>query len=351
MGLSDEQLGFLLVCFAGSATGLGAAVVFSERLVKMASKQVLASALALSSGVMCYVSFVEIFVKSQQAFEAPLGPNDAYLAATASLFMGMFFMGAVDALVHKLDATHDASHSADPRQYMAEPISPADAAVAVHESGGPSAADRENARGPEDLETPRDDDDHEDVQVVGEATTPRHDAFEMTKGGQSGGGAALTSKKQKPEELAKMSLLTALAIGLHNFPEGLATFVATVADPAVGVALAVAIAVHNVPEGLCVSLPFYFATGDRWKGMKWAVLSGLSEPLGAGLGWIVLGNKVNEVVYGIIFGMVAGMMIMIVIHELMPTAHKYDPTDKYVTKSFTAGMVIMAASLVLFVYS
>jgi len=321
------------VCFAGSATGLGAAVVFSERLVKMASKQVLASALALSSGVMMYVSFVEIFVKSQMAFEAPLGPNDAYLAATASLFAGMLFMGGVDALVHHLDSQHDAIHSADPRQYMAEPVSPhPDAIVSVNENeGGPSAAEGNLA---------------DDVEL--QATSATDAARTETTTDKL---ADKVKKDQKPEDLAKMSLLTALAIGLHNFPEGLATFVATVADPAVGVALAVAIAVHNVPEGLCVSLPFYFATGDRWAGMKWAVLSGLSEPLGAGLGWIVLGNKVNEIVYGIIFGMVAGMMIMICIHELMPTAHKYDPTDKYVTKSFTAGMLVMAASLVLFVYS
>ena len=331
MALSNEQLGFILVCFAGSATGLGAAVVFSERLVKMASKQVLASALALSSGVMCYVSFVEIFVKSQMAFEAPLGPNDAYLAATASLFAGMFFMAMVDALVHHLDAQHDAIHSSDPRQYMADPISPNDAMVSVHGDGAPSAADRSASN--EEVVLDLDDE---------EAKRESQKALEIT---------STPKKNSSSQDLAKMSLLTALAIGLHNFPEGLATFVATVADPAVGVALAVAIAVHNVPEGLCVSLPFYFATGDRWRGMKWAVLSGLSEPLGAGLGWIVLGNKVNEVVYGMIFGMVAGMMIMIVIHELMPTAHKYDPSDKYVTKSFTVGMLIMAASLVLFVYS
>ena len=79
-------------------------------------------------------------------------------------------------------------------------------------------------------------------------------------------------------------MMTALAIGIHNFPEGLATFVATLDDPAVGASLAIAIAIHNIPEGLCVSIPIYFATGDRWKAFRWALLSGVSAeflPTGA----------------------------------------------------------------------
>jgi zinc transporter ZupT len=124
MGLSDAQLGFVLVCAAGSATGLGAAVVFSERLVQMASKRFLASALGVSAGVMLYVSFVEIFVKSQQAFEATasLGPSDAYFAASGALFAGILLMGALDKVVHALDPRHQASHSSDPGQYMADHV-------------------------------------------------------------------------------------------------------------------------------------------------------------------------------------------------------------------------------------
>ena len=145
-------------------------------------------------------------------------------------------------------------------------------------------------------------------------------------------------------------MMTALAIGIHNFPEGLATFVATLDDPAVGASLAIAIAIHNIPEGLCVSIPIYFATGDRWKAFRWALLSGVSEPVGALLGWLLLKDHFNELLYGIVFGMVAGMMVMICLNELIPTAHRYDPQDKVVTKSITAGMVVMAASLCLFVY-
>lgn len=152
------------------------------------------------------------------------------------------------------------------------------------------------------------------------------------------------------EKLVRMGLMTALAIGIHNFPEGLATFVASLSDPSVGAALAVAIAIHNIPEGLCVAIPVYYATGNRWKAFGWALLSGVSEPIGAGLGWLILKDMMSELVYGLLFGIVAGMMVNITIHELIPTAVRYDPADKVTTNSIIIGMVIMAASLTLFLY-
>lgn len=155
------------------------------------------------------------------------------------------------------------------------------------------------------------------------------------------------SKKEK-KRLSMMSLKTAVAIALHNFPEGLATFVATMQDPAVGIVLAIAIAIHNIPEGLCVSLPVYYATGNRWKAFSWGLLSGVSEPLAALLGWLVLASFFNDMIYGILFGVVAGMMVLIAVKELLPTAHRYDPTDSVVTNSFITGMAVMAMSLVLF---
>eukprot|EP00747_Dinoflagellata_sp_TGD_P128570 gnl/TRDRNA2_/TRDRNA2_174554_c0_seq2.p1 gnl/TRDRNA2_/TRDRNA2_174554_c0~~gnl/TRDRNA2_/TRDRNA2_174554_c0_seq2.p1 ORF type:complete len:418 (-),score=68.60 gnl/TRDRNA2_/TRDRNA2_174554_c0_seq2:35-1288(-) len=111
--------------------------------------------------------------------------------------------------------------------------------------------------------------------------------------------------------LKRMGLNTALAIGLHNFPEGLATFVATLAEPAVGVTLAVAIAIHNIPEGLCVALPIYYSSGSRHRGFFWALLSGISAPVGACIGYAIVkstGDDLNQLVYGTLFGLVAGMM-------------------------------------------
>jgi zinc transporter, ZIP family len=135
---------------------------------------------------------------------------------------------------------------------------------------------------------------------------------------------------------------------LHNFPEGLATFVAALDNPKVGAVLAVAIGIHNIPEGLCVALPVYYATGSRVKAFSWALLSGASEPFAALLGWAVLANTFSHQVYAILFGLVAGMMVIISTRELLPTAHRYNPNDTVVTMSFIIGMLVMALSLVLF---
>jgi ZIP family zinc transporter len=148
--------------------------------------------------------------------------------------------------------------------------------------------------------------------------------------------------------LIKMGLKTALAIAIHNFPEGLATFVSALDEPQVGALLAIAVGIHNIPEGLCVALPIYYATGSRWKAFSWALLSGISEPIGALFGWVILASVFTDNVYAILFGIVGGMMVIIAIKELFPTAHRYDPQDTVVTYSFIAGMFIMGLSLVLF---
>jgi ZIP family zinc transporter len=156
-------------------------------------------------------------------------------------------------------------------------------------------------------------------------------------------------KAHEPDQkLVRMGLNTAIAIGLHNFPEGLATFVAALNDPRVGAILAFAIAIHNIPEGLCVALPVYYATGNRMKAFLWALLSGASEFVAALLGWAILANSFSDDLYAVLFGLVAGMMVTISTRELLPTAHVYDPEDTVVTYSYIAGMTIIALSLVLF---
>jgi ZIP family zinc transporter len=176
-----------------------------------------------------------------------------------------------------------------------------------------------------------------------EGTIPSH-ADDEEKGKSDPEAEAITNR-----QLLVMSLNTALAIGVHNFPEGLATFVATLSDPSVGAILAIAIALHNIPEGLCVAMPVYYATGHRWKAFSWALLSGMAEPFAALLGWAILADHFSHSVYGVMFSFVAGMMVVIAVRELIPTAHRYDPTDTVVTYSFMIGMAIMALSLVLFV--
>lgn len=150
------------------------------------------------------------------------------------------------------------------------------------------------------------------------------------------------------KKLMRMGLFSALAIGIHNFPEGLATFTAAVHDPAYGIAIAIAIAIHNVPEGIAVSVPVYYATGDKKKAFKYSFLSGLAEPIGAVFGYLVLMPFMGPAVFGILFASVAGIMVFISLDELLPAAREYGEPHLAIY-GLIAGMMVMAASLILFV--
>lgn len=147
--------------------------------------------------------------------------------------------------------------------------------------------------------------------------------------------------------LYRMGLLTAIAIGLHNFPEGLATFVATLKDPALGYHIAFAVAVHNIPEGIAVAVPIYFATGSRKKAFIFSFLSGLSEPIGAGIGYLLFMNFFNDITFGVLFAMVGGIMVFISLDQLLPAARTYGKHHVSVY-ALVAGMATMAVSLLLF---
>lgn len=108
-----------------------------------------------------------------------------------------------------------------------------------------------------------------------------------------------------------MGLFSALAIAIHNFPEGLATFMAGLDDPTLGISIAVAIAIHNIPEGIAVSVPIYYATRNRSKAFWLSFLSGLAEPVGALLGYFLLRHIFNDSTFGVIFAGVAGIMVSI----------------------------------------
>ena len=148
-------------------------------------------------------------------------------------------------------------------------------------------------------------------------------------------------------KLKRMGVFTALAIGIHNFPEGLATFTAALTDPSLGIAIAAAIAIHNIPEGIAVSVPIYFATGSRKKAFKLSFLSGLSEPVGAIVGYLILMPFLSPTVFGILFAGVAGIMVFISLDELLPAAEEYGEHHLSIY-GMIAGMGVMALSLLLF---
>ena len=148
-------------------------------------------------------------------------------------------------------------------------------------------------------------------------------------------------------KLMRMGLFTALAIGIHNFPEGLATFTAALSDPSLGIPIAFAIAIHNIPEGIAVAVPIFYATGNRMKAFKLSFLSGLSEPVGALIGYVLLFRFFNDVMFGFIFASVAGIMVYISLDELLPSAREYGEHHLSIY-GLIAGMAVMALSLLLF---
>lgn len=149
------------------------------------------------------------------------------------------------------------------------------------------------------------------------------------------------------KRLMRMGVVTALAIGIHNFPEGLATFVGALADPAIGIAITIAVAVHNIPEGISVSVPIYFATGSKKKAFWLSFLSGGSEPVGALIGYTILKPIFSETVFGILFASVAGIMVFISLDELLPAAREYGEGHLAIY-GLICGMAVMALSLLLF---
>jgi len=315
MGVADGSVGiaFALVIVAGLCTTIGSTFAFCSDL---ANPKLLAGALGVSAGVMIYVSFGEIFmVKAVEGFEeSGYSGDEALRYATFCFFSGMLCTLLTDKLVHTLLDRQDAPRSKDGTPAMGSGTAKAIGEVVKEE---------------------------EEADVAPRAVT-------VEEGVKEGKEGAETSEEDKAE-LKRMGLLTAVAIFIHNFPEGLATFVAALADTSVGIAIAIAIALHNIPEGVCVAMPVFYATGSKWQGFWWSFLSGVSEPLGGLVGYLVLAaNGMSDLTYGVLFAIVGGMMIYISLVELIPTALQYDPQNTVVTSGVMVGMAVMAASLLMF---
>ncbi|MEX0988412.1 MAG: zinc transporter ZupT [Bacteroidales bacterium] len=153
--------------------------------------------------------------------------------------------------------------------------------------------------------------------------------------------------------LVRMGLFTALAIAIHNFPEGIATFFAGLSEPELAIPVAIAIAIHNIPEGIAVSVPISYGTGNKRKGFFLSMISGLAEPIGALIAYAALllffkNSEIPQWLFGYLFGSVAGIMVFISIDELLPTAEEYGH-HHYSIYGFVVGMAIMALSLLLFI--
>jgi len=385
-GSENVGVAFGAVIAAGASTAVGAAIVFFPRLVKLASRRVLASSLGISAGVMTYVSFVEIFQKAQFSFADHLVTDIededkrfgmANLYATLSFFLGILTMVVIDKVINLISSKHGDGHGHG-HQDISESLNNKDkeekeeveevAIAPCYTCNLDPAGDLKEWQGKAEEEVRSQklkdgstmagnggslagwsDDGVENVPApvdLGKGMVVDEERVVDSSGVPK--LASMTDEEIENKKLVRMGMQTAVAIALHNFPEGLATFVAVLEDPKIGAILAVAIGIHNIPEGFCVALPIYYATGNRKKAFWWGALSGMSEPVGALLGWLVLANSFSDAIYGLMFGLVAGMMVMISLKELLPTAYRYDPGDTVVTNSIIAGMAVISLSLVLY---
>jgi ZIP family zinc transporter len=298
--MKELWFAFGLTLFAGMATGVGSIIAFTA---KRTNYRFLSIATGFSAGVMLYVSFVEILVKGGDAVALRYGDHWGAWINAASFFGGILVIGLIDNLIPAAENPHETHAEAEIRPLHNLHARP-------HDAHG--AAARESARG---------------------------------EGFHDHGASH--------HKLMRMGVFTAIAIGIHNFPEGLATFLAALQDPHLGIAIAVAIALHNIPEGISVSVPIFYATGSRKRAFVYSVLSGLAEPVGAGIGylaiWLFMGGNTGAIppeVMGILFGGVAGIMVYISLDELLPTSRAYGKGHDSLL-GLVAGMLVMALSLLL----
>jgi zinc transporter, ZIP family len=288
---------FGLTLFAGMATGIGSLVAF---FATRTNYRFLSIATGFSAGVMLYVSFVEIFIKGAEALTAHYGDYWGHWVNAASFFGGLFLIGLIDNLVPSAENPHET-----PTEEQTAPL-------------------------------------HDPTAPIPDSCSGKMDIASASETGND---------PARQKKLMRMGLFTALAITIHNFPEGVATFLAALHDPSIGLAIAIAVALHNIPEGISVSVPIYYATGSRKKALLYSFLSGLAEPLGAGVAYLLLlvfvgDNGIPPQIMGILFGAIAGIMVYISLDELLPTSRAYGKGHDSIY-GLVAGMLVMALSLLL----
>lgn len=150
--------------------------------------------------------------------------------------------------------------------------------------------------------------------------------------------------------LYKVGFVSMIALFLHNFPEGITTYVSGYQDAALGITVALAIALHNIPEGISIAMPIYYSTNNKKKAIKYTFYSGMAEPLGALLAFIFLKPYINEIILSILFALVAGIMIYISFQELIPEARNYKYNKLYIISLFIGLCIIPISHIFMEMY-
>lgn len=363
--MTPQVLGVLLSVGAGLCTALGGVCVF---FISSTRRLPLAVCMAASAGVMTYVSFVDIFAACRESMVeglALLWNKDvhekntrafAYLFSTFCFFGGWLLVTLMDIVLdlfvrklrlearaniedqesaEKLDcprnATDDRSTAVGSCAHRCVPCEAVESDLVSSES---SSECKHPESAPKTRRCCLTSWFFNDKPARSESK-----AWEVAH--------AEECFRRDTRRFLQLGIFTSVALGIHNFPEGVATFTGALASNKLGVTLAIAIGIHNIPEGFAVSVPLYFGTGKKWRSFFLSVLTGFAEPLGALLAWAILGNNANPLSLGIAFGLVCGIMTNIALKELLPSAFKYDPCNQVTTRSFVGGMFIVAFSLVL----
>ncbi|NLL28919.1 MAG: zinc transporter ZupT [Bacteroidales bacterium] len=158
--------------------------------------------------------------------------------------------------------------------------------------------------------------------------------------------ANMPKKSKTDNNLYRIGIFTAIALAIHNFPEGIVTMLSAMKDLKIAIPITIAVAIHNIPEGISVSVPIYYATGSKKKAFWLSFLSGLAEPLGAIIGYFIIAPFITESTFGIIFAVIAGIMVYIAFDELLPAAEKYGKHHQ-VIYGLILGMAVIATSFLI----
>ncbi|EEY69185.1 Zinc (Zn2)-Iron (Fe2) Permease (ZIP) Family [Phytophthora infestans T30-4] len=337
----------------GIATTLSVLVISVERLKFLADPRSLSIAFALSAGVMIFIAFADLYAEALIYYRAAFTPGttdpeayehggasttagvcddtcngNTYLAATGVFFVGVAIILFVEWLVHSVFERKDR-------------------AAARAAANADLEADGEKA-----LKT---DDVTEKASVVHIASpvpgTPVDAARQELASPAGEENNALLEEMKVKEEYRRTGVLTGIAIAIHNFPEGLALFVSSLAGLRTGIVLSVGIILHNFPEGVAVAAPVYYATGSKVEAFKWTIISGFAQVLGAGIGWAAVSGGMSNSLKATLYALVAGMLVCITAKELLPGAYMFDPSGKLFVPSFFIGVAIIAMSLVALNYA
>ncbi|MBD3187705.1 hypothetical protein GF325_12795 [Candidatus Bathyarchaeota archaeon] len=335
----------LLSTLAGCSTIFGAVLGIAN---KRPRPRFISFMMALSAGVMIFISFTEFFSEAEEVLRVE--------GALLFLAIGLGLALLIDMLLPEQENVHEHLYNGDMMK-DAPQGNDRDNLPKKANVGTPSRSPTSNSIDPSkerDLKGENIAKSYPVPDQAGHMSARYRRAVRMRAPGgarrwmhQHGKDSCNEMFCVDSSKLMKLGLLTALALFIHNVPEGLATFTAGLYKPELGVEIALATALHNIPEGICVAIPIFLATGNKKKAFLFATISGLAEPAGALIAWLILAPFIGlyEAILPSLLALVAGIMIYVSVDTLIPTAKNMEYKHTSIL-GFTLGMIIMGISII-----